>query len=80
MKKFASELRGKTVMTNNGRILGIIENFVMDTVSGELKHVLVIPDDSVETKLYKTDTRGRLVLDFENMEAVRDVVVMELED
>ncbi len=80
MKKFASELRGKTVMTNSGRILGIIENFVMDTVSGELKHVLVIPDDSVEVKLYDTDSKGRLVLPFNNMEAVRDVVVMEIED
>ncbi|HEQ79183.1 MAG TPA: PRC-barrel domain protein, partial [Euryarchaeota archaeon] len=69
MKKFASELRGKTVMTNNGRILGIIENFVMDTITGDLKHVLVIPDDTVEVKLYDTDSKGRLVLPFEQMEA-----------
>ena len=80
MKKFASELRGKTVMTNNGRILGIIENFVMDTITGDLKHVLVIPDDTVEVKLYDTDSKGRLVLPFEQMEAVRDVVVMEIGD
>ena len=80
MRKFASELRGKTVMTSHGRILGIIENFVMDTGTGELKHVLVIPDDSVEIKLFQTDTKGRLVLPFSKMEAVRDVVVMELED
>ncbi|MCK5024269.1 MAG: PRC-barrel domain-containing protein, partial [Thermoplasmata archaeon] len=31
MKKFVSELRGKTVMTNEGQILGMIENFVVDT-------------------------------------------------
>ena len=80
MKKFASELRGKTVMTKNGRLLGIIENFVMDTGTGELKHVLVIPDDSVEVKIYDTDSKGRLVLPFDKMEAVRDVVVMELGD
>ena len=35
MKKFVSELRGKTVMTNEGQILGMIENFVVDTVTGE---------------------------------------------
>ncbi|MCK4400008.1 PRC-barrel domain-containing protein, partial [Candidatus Bathyarchaeota archaeon] len=43
MKKFVSELRGKTVMTNEGQILGMIENFVVDTLTGELQHVLVIP-------------------------------------
>jgi sporulation protein YlmC with PRC-barrel domain len=31
MKKFATELRGKTVMTNDGQILGMIENFIVDT-------------------------------------------------
>ena len=43
------------------RILGIIENFVMDTGTGELKHVLVIPDDSVEIKLFQTDPKNASV-------------------
>ena len=55
MKKFVSELRGKTVMTNEGQILGMIENFVVDTVTGELQHVLVIPAEEVEIRLYRTD-------------------------
>ncbi len=77
MKKFATELRGKTVMTNDGQILGMIENFVVDTASGELHHVLVIPAEEIEPRLYKTDAQGRLVLPFNNMRAVRDVVVMD---
>ncbi|MFZ1023610.1 MAG: PRC-barrel domain-containing protein, partial [Thermoplasmata archaeon] len=40
MRKFLSELRGKTVMTNDGQILGMIENFVVDTQSGGIAHVL----------------------------------------
>ena len=78
MKRFATELRGKTVMTNEGQILGMIENFVVDTSTGELHHVLVIPAEEVEPRLYKTDAQGRLVLPFKNMKAVRDVVVMDL--
>ena len=78
MKKFATELRGKTVMTNDGQILGMIENFVVDTKSGELHHVLVVPADEIEPRLYKTDTQGRLVLPFNSMKAVRDVVVMDI--
>lgn len=78
MRRFATELRGKTVMTNDGQILGMIENFIVDTVTGELHHVLVIPAEEIEPRLYKTDAQGRLVLPFQNMRAVRDVVVMDL--
>ena len=57
MKKFATELRGKTVMTNDGQILGMIENFVVDTRTGELQHVLVMPAEEVEPRLFQTDNK-----------------------
>jgi len=78
MKKFITELRGKTVMTNDGKILGMIENFVVDTKTGQLHHVLVVPAEEVEPRLYKTDSQGRLVLPFTSMRSVRDVVVMDI--
>jgi sporulation protein YlmC with PRC-barrel domain len=78
VRKFATELRGKTVMTNEGQILGMIENFIVDTSTGELHHVLIIPAEEIEPRLYRTDAQGRLVLPFQNMRAVRDVVVMDL--
>ena len=65
-------------MTNDGKILGMIENFIVDTSTGELHHGLVIPAEEIEPRLYKTDAQGRLVLPFQNMRAVRDVVVMDL--
>ncbi|MEW5760740.1 MAG: PRC-barrel domain-containing protein [Candidatus Thermoplasmatota archaeon] len=78
MKKFVSELKGKTVMTNDGKILGHIETFVVDTRTGQLHHVLVIPAEEVEPRLYKTDAQGRIVLPFTSMRSVRDVVVMDV--
>lgn len=78
MRKFLTELRGKTVMTNDGSILGMIENFVMDTSSGTIQHVLVTPAEDIESRLFQTDADGRLILPFKSMRAVRDVVVMEL--
>ncbi len=78
MKKFATELRGKTVMTNDGQILGIIENFIVNTKSGKLSDVLVLPAENVPTKGLKTDPEGRLILPFQGMRAVKDVVVMNL--
>jgi len=78
MKKFATELRGKTVMTNDGQILGMIENFMMDTRSGKVVDVLVIPANEVETRLYKTDAQGRIILPFQGMQAIKDVVVVNV--
>ncbi|MEM2944132.1 MAG: PRC-barrel domain-containing protein [Methanomassiliicoccales archaeon] len=78
MRKFITELKGKTVMTNDGQILGMIDNFVIDTSTGEIQHVLVVPAEEIETRLYKTDAQGRLVLPFSEMRAVRDVVVMNI--
>lgn len=77
MRMFVTELRGKTVMTNDGQILGKIDNFVINTDSGDIKHVLVTPDEEIERKLFKTDAEDRLVLPYEGMKAVKDVVVME---
>lgn len=79
MKKFATELRGKTVMTNDGQILGMIENFIVDTKSGRLVDVLVIPAEEIEPRLFKTDTQGRIILPFTGMRAIKDVVVMNME-
>jgi len=79
MKKFISELKGKTVMTNDGQILGVIENFIMETSTGDLEHVLVIPAEEIDPRMYKTDPSGRLILPFSEMRAVKDVVVMSIE-
>ena len=50
MRKFLTELRGKTVMTGDGQILGMIDNFVVDTLSGGIAHVLVTPSEDVEQR------------------------------
>lgn len=77
MRMFVTELRGKTVMTNDGQILGKIDNFVINTDTGDIKHVLVTPAEEVEVGLFETDAENRLVLPYEGMNAVKDVVVME---
>ncbi len=78
MKKFATELKGKTVMTNDGQILGMIENFIVDTRSGKVQDVLVIPAEEVEPRLFKMDAQGRIILPFQGMKAIKDVVVMNV--
>jgi len=78
VKRFATELKGKTVMTDDGDILGILEDLIMDTRTGRIESILVSPAETVETRLFKTDPHGRLILAFRTMRAVKDVIVTEL--
>ena len=78
MKAFATELKGKTVMTEDGQILGVLTDFIMDTRSGKIETLLVTPAENVETRLFKTDPEGRLILGFKTMRAVKDVIVTQV--
>lgn len=80
MKRFATELRGKTVMTEDGQILGVLDDFLVETKTGRIQSLLVQPAESVETRLFKTDPDGRIVLSFRSMKSVRDVIVTQLAD
>src|SRR5438552_19175359 len=76
MKKFATELRGKTVMTNDGQILGTIENFIVNTKSRKLSHVLALPAENAPKKRLKTDPEGHLTLPCQGMRPVKSAVAM----
>lgn len=78
MKMFATSLKGKRVMTVEGEELGDIDSIVADVKSGGLEHLLVRPVESVDPKLFKTDSEGRLVLPFSGIKSVKDVIIMEL--
>ncbi len=78
MKLFATELTGKTVMTEDGQILGVLADFIMDTKTGKIASMLVRPAENIEPRLFKTDAEGRLILSFKTMKAVKDVVVTQL--
>ena len=79
MKSFVTELRGKTVMTKDGQILGILDNFMVNTRSGKLESMLIAPAENLETRLFKIDATGHIMLEFRTMRAVKDVVVVEYE-
>ncbi|MEM0141631.1 MAG: PRC-barrel domain-containing protein [Thermoplasmatales archaeon] len=78
MRKFVTELKGKTVMTSDGMILGTISNFVIDTDTGQINHVLVNPAEDIASENQQKDAQGRLVIPFKTMRSVKDVVVLEM--
>ena len=44
-----NEILGKTVMTANGSVLGVLEEMVLDTETGEIKYILVRSDNNRAT-------------------------------
>lgn len=70
------ELRGKTVMSEEGLYLGIMRNSTVDKKTGKLISLLVEPSDDVDPRLYHQDERGNLVFPFDSIKSVKDVVII----
>jgi len=76
MKITENDLRGKTVMTEEGLYLGIMRNTTVDKKTGSLVGLLVEPSDDVDPRLYHLDERGHLVFPFDSIKSVKDVVII----
>ena len=61
-----NEILGKTVMTANGSVLGVLEEMVLDTETGEIKYILVRSDNNRATG-QKIESKGRCVYTFSKM-------------
>lgn len=77
MKVQATEFQGKPCMSDEGTMLGRITNVLTNLQTGKLEHLLVAPSDEIDPRLYKRDNKGNLVFPFDNVNSVRDVVVVE---
>jgi sporulation protein YlmC with PRC-barrel domain len=76
MKITENELRGKTVMSEEGLYLGIMRNTTVDSKTGELLNLLVEPSDDIDPRLYHLDNQGRLVFPFNTIKSVKDVIII----
>ena len=76
MKVTENELRGKTVMSEEGLYLGIMRNTTVDAKTGELLNILVEPSDDIDPRLYHLDNQGQLVFPFGSIKSVKDVIII----
>ncbi len=76
MKITESELRGKTVMSEEGLYLGILTNSTVEERTGQLMNILIEPSDDVDPRLYHLDNQGHLVFPFNSIKSVKDVVII----
>ena len=76
MKVFENELRGKTVMSEEGLYLGILRNSLVDEKTGKLINILVEPSEDIDPRLYHLDDMGHLMFPFESIKSIKDVIVV----
>ncbi len=76
MKVTENELRGKSVMSEEGLYLGILRNSTVDSKTGELVGILVEPSDDIDPRLYHLDNQGNLVFPFNSIKSVKDVIII----
>ena len=76
MKVLESELRGKTVMSEEGLYLGILRNSLVDEKTGSLLGILIEPSEDIDPRLYHLDDMGHLIFPFGNIRSVKDVVIV----
>lgn len=76
MRILESDLRGKTVMSEEGLYLGILRNSLVDEKTGELLSILVEPSEDIDPRLYHLDEIGHLVFPFDTIRSVKDVVIV----
>lgn len=76
MKVLESELRGKTVMSEEGLYLGILKNSLVDEKTGSLLNILVEPSEDIDSRLYHLDSMGHLLFSFDSIKSVKDVIIV----
>ena len=76
MKVLESEMRGKTVMSEEGLYLGVLRNSLVDDRTGELLSILVEPSEDIDPRLYHLDEIGHLVFPFGSIRSVKDVIIV----
>jgi len=76
MRFFANDIQDKYVMSSDGKYLGTVDNLVVDTKSGKVLHLLVVPSEEVDIRKYRMDSQDRLVLPFTKVKSIKDVIIM----
>ena len=66
-KLMRKELIGKTVMNSPGSVLGILEEVVLDTDTGEMKYLIVNPMNGQTKPGQMITDKGRAVYAFNSM-------------
>lgn len=74
---FATELAGMNVKTADGRLLGKLEDVVVDTASGEMRYIL-LNSCTENCGSFRTDHSGRKIVEFRSMQEEKGTLIVTI--
>ncbi|WOX55823.1 MULTISPECIES: PRC-barrel domain-containing protein [unclassified Methanoculleus] len=75
-KTFSRALARKRVMSNDGMLIGVIKNIMIDLSTGQVVDLIVKPDDTFRTDGYRMDG-DRMLVPFESVKDIKDYIVVD---
>jgi sporulation protein YlmC with PRC-barrel domain len=73
----AENLSGKAVMGSDGAELGMLYNITMDMDTGNLKNLVITPEEGTDPTEFETDDQGRTLIPVRRVQAVKDHMIIE---
>ncbi|MDD1716795.1 MAG: PRC-barrel domain-containing protein [Methanoregulaceae archaeon] len=75
-KTLARSLSRKKIMTNDGKMIGMLKNIVVDIDTGQVVDLIIHPDPSFDTAGYRVEG-DRLFINFEAVKDIKDYIVVD---
>ncbi|MFC7073437.1 PRC-barrel domain-containing protein [Halovenus rubra] len=73
----AENLSGKAVMGSDGAEIGMLYNVTMDMDTGNLKNLVITPDEGADPTEFEKDEQGRALVPVRRVQAVKDHMIIE---
>ena len=78
LKKFTTDIIGKSVVTTTGQVVGKLDNLVLNLDTGEVTNLLVEPTEDAVIQSLERDKEGRYVVSIKGIKSMEDVLVVDL--
>lgn len=72
----ARALARKQIITNDGKVLGVLKNILVDIESGQITEIVLTPDPSFDVSGYHMEGE-RMLIPFEAVRDIKDYVVVD---
>ena len=78
LKKFTTDIIGKSVVTTTGQVVGKLDNLVLNLDTGEVTNLLVEPTEDAVIQTLERDKEGGYVVSIKGIKSMEDVLVVDL--
>lgn len=75
-KIVGKSLLGRNVVSDRGTVIGKLIDLSIETMGGKVMMLIVRPDKSIDTKYFRLNERGEILIPFTAVKAVKDVVII----